>query len=313
MSEAHFIHTALYGPEYSWQGSSLRDLAALLVPDGILGRNNALLRADVNNLWARWFVEGIVDPRIYLEKEISYAFIFSDVFKVICKRFPSSTKEELRELSSIVAKITQRLIFVFQEDRKRISASKNDRVLLLEVFGKTPRCWICGGEFPEESIDNFIYQKQRKLPQPFLIDVFKPRGLKQWDLSIEIDHVVPHALGGRADDNLRLSCGWCNRHKSSFDSIYDVDGYPKRASHNQLGISTLPRPFWSVRILATKRCCEHYEGCDASSDCNKMTISPICFSGAANPCNLKVTCYTHDPFKSNRLQSPEFVKKIWNY
>jgi hypothetical protein len=227
MAEAEFIQTALYEPEYSWQSSSISDLASLRVPDNILGRNNTLLRADVNCQWARWFVEGIVDPRAYIGKEISYAYIFSDVLKVICDKFPGHNKEELREISSIVAKITQRFIGVFQEDRNRISASKSDRILLLELSGRTPRCWICGGEFSEEAVDNYIYKRKWKLPLPLLIDVFKPKGLNHRDLSIEIDHVVPHALGGGDDDNLKLSCGWCNRYKSSFKLYLRCKGLPQ--------------------------------------------------------------------------------------
>jgi hypothetical protein len=142
--------------------------------------------------------------------------------------------------------------------------------------------------------------------------VYKPRGLIERDLRIEIDHVFPFSQGGQDEDNLQLACGWCNRHKSAHLSIYDVEGQPRSAGQNSLGISSVPQPFWVVRLLALNRTCEYQSGCTRSVQTAELTVAAIRESGALNPTNLRVTCREHDPLGAIRLQPPSVAKQIWD-
>ncbi|QWV98232.1 HNH endonuclease [Geomonas nitrogeniifigens] len=311
--EHQFLKSALGEPETVWDGSALGFLSSLFVPDSILGRKKALLRADVNEQWAKWFVEGISDPRRYAEQQTSYPFVFKDVYSVIDDRFTDLTKSEKQEIASIASRTIYNLVDTYRLDRKRKSIPRSERTLLVEISGGKPRCWICGAKFSQDSIDNFILGETRSIPLPRFVDILKPRGLNQRDMAIEVDHVVPHAHGGGNENNLRLSCGWCNMNKSAFISIYDIEGMPKRSGSNDLGIHSLPRPFWAVRLLATGKNCEYKDGCQKTSLTSELTIAPISANGAMNPSNLKITCYDHDSFNVKRFQPPQKVKAIWRF
>ena len=311
MNETRFIQEALGDPGFSWNYTSLAALAGLQAPDNVLGRRQSLLRADINEQWARWFVESLADPRRYAATNSSYPHLFNEVFQVVDQRFTTFTRQEKQKLASTAARILQQGVTAFQSERRRQQISGAEKSLLIDLAGNPPRCWICGGQFTEEAIDNFIRRERREIPLPMLIDILKPRGLKQRDLSIEIDHVVPHAQGGTNEDNLKLACGWCNRHKSNFTSIYDVDGRPSLTGSNSLGIKSIPQPFWTVRLLAVGRCCEHQDGCGVSADYDAVTIAPIVNGGAMNPSNLRVTCYAHDPLREVRFQPKSIVMQIW--
>ncbi|WP_028324753.1 HNH endonuclease [Desulfatirhabdium butyrativorans] len=309
--EVSFITQALHNLAGTWNNATLSGLAALQVPENVLGRRRSLLRADINEQWAIWFIESLADPRRYAGNDVSYAFLFRDVLTVVDQRFHTFTKPEKKRIASTVARILQQRVLAFQAKRQRQPVSRSEKISLIELAGSSPRCWLCGWQFTKEAIDNFIQQGRREIPLPKFIDFLKPRGLKQRDLSIEIDHVVAHVHGGENEGNLRLACGWCNRYKSALTSIYDVEGRPRQVKPNNLGINSLPQPFWIVRLLATERVCEHPEGCDCSADDSEMTIAPICNGGALNPSNLRVTCYSHDNLGSIRFQPSRVVRQLW--
>lgn len=311
MDESHFLDRALGTGASTWDRSSLEDLARLQVPDSVLGRQKSLVRADINEQWARWFVESLADPRHYAKGRTSYPQIFSDILRMVDMRFGHFTRPQRQELASSAAKITKRLAEQFSSSTARKSIPLAEKKFLLGIAGEPPRCWICGGSFSEEAIENYLFQAGHIVPQPAFIDVLKPRGLIARDLNIEIDHVLPFSRGGDEENNLALACGWCNRHKSDYSSIYDIEGRPREAGTNDLGINSLPQPFWTVRILATVRTCEHPDGCNQSSDNSNLTISPLNACAAMNPANLHVTCYIHDPLRNVRLQSARIVSKLW--
>lgn len=311
MDEVNFLVKALHGLGCPWNRQSLAELSGLQVPEIVIGRRRTLLRADINEQWAMWFVEGLSDPRQYFDKDISYPFLFRDIFEVVEKRFNSFTKPEKKEISATVARTLLQRIEIFRPKRQRVPISKVEKRLLIDLAGKPPRCWICGSVFAECAIDNFLRQERYQVPLPKFIDIFIPKGLIQRDMAIEIDHVVPHAHGGNNEGNLKLACGWCNRHKSDFMSIYDVEGRPRQARSNNLGVSSLPQNFWTIRLLAVGKYCEHQEGCSCSTEKNELTVAPICIGGAMNPTNIRLTCYDHDPVKSIRFQPALVVKRLW--
>ena len=310
--ETRFLASALDLAASYWDAGTLRHLANLQVPDRLLGHQRPLLTADINQQWAQWFVESLADPRRYTLQPVTFPRIFEDVFKGLETRFSHLDRPERKELAATAARIlldfAQRL--QASQDRKRLSTRERRR--LLDYAGTSPRCWICGSEFPEAAIDNFLYRESHTIPLPPLVDILKPRGLFQRDLSVEVDHIIPHSQGGGDEDNLALACGWCNRHKSAHASIYDVEGRPKFAASNAFGASSLPQPFWTVRLLATVRICEHPLGCRASADREGVTVVPVHETGALNPVNLRVTCYKHDPYGASRFQAHRVAQAVWH-
>jgi len=308
ISEPGFVRKALGETSAAWNPARLLQIAEAKVPDRILGRRGELLRADINQQWAQWFAEGLADPRRYAN--LTYVRLFSDVAEAVRQAFQDYTRSEQREIATAVAEFLNWRTERFKGERGRASLDKEQRVLLIDLLN-IPRCWICGAVFREEAIDNFVNGRRNAVQTPPFVDIFKPIGLYEQDLRIEVDHVHPFSEGGSGDDNLRLACGWCNRYKSSFLSLYDVDGTPRPAGPNAIGVSSLPQPFWTVRTLAGLRVCEHPYGCASSVDFKEMTVAPINSCGALNPANLRVTCYEHDPLRPQRLQPEAQVRALW--
>ncbi|MBG1252214.1 HNH endonuclease [Burkholderia pseudomallei] len=283
-----------------------------VLPERVLGRRRAvLLRSDIHTQWAQWFVEGLADPSRYLEK--SYPHIFADVHAAVNRVFPDCTKPERLSLAQTAARFVENSASAIRKLKQRVQADREQRIVLLDLSGNPPRCWICGLRFCGEATENFRNGNAAlDLPSPPFLDILKPIGLKPQDLRIEADHVYPFSHGGGDLDNLRLSCGWCNRYKSSLQSLYEVEGRPISAAPNKFGFTTLPQRFWTVRTLATQRSCEHPDGCTASCDDHEMTIAPINDTGALNPGNLRVVCPEHDPYGNARLQHRDAVAALWS-
>jgi 5-methylcytosine-specific restriction endonuclease McrA len=234
------------------------------------------------------------------------------VWNAVDQRFRTDkTKSERHEIAVSVARILQMISKLWQDIRRRRALSRDDKRLLLDISGKPPRCWICGAAFKEVDVDNFLFGRTALSDLPRFVDVLRPRGLDERDLSIEVDHVVPFSRGGQDKGNLALSCGWCNRAKGAYTSIYDVAGQPLRAQPNSIGLHSLPQPFWVVRLLALGEGCTHPDGCELSRHNAELTIAPIREAGALNITNLRVTCFGHDSLGSRRLQPPGFVRKLW--
>jgi hypothetical protein len=267
-----------------------------------------MLRADINQQWAIWFAEGLADPRRYVS--LTYVQLFSDVRAAVRQTFHDYTNAEQLDISKAVAGFLNWRTERFKGERTRASFGREQRVLLIDLV-PIPRCWICGAAFRDEAIDNFLNGANHAILTSPFVDILKPIGLNAQDLRIEVDHVQPFSEGGTNEDNLRLACGWCNRYKSSRLSLYDVDGSPRPAGSNVIGVTSLPQPFWTVRTLAGIRKCEHSQKCTSSVDSAEMTVAPINSAGALNPANLRVTCYEHDPLGSRRLQPAHQVRAIW--
>ena len=73
-----------------WAGNALDHLASLQVPENILGNHRFVLRGDINEQWANWFVESIGDPKRYALERTLWPGVFADVFQGIQSRFPNS-------------------------------------------------------------------------------------------------------------------------------------------------------------------------------------------------------------------------------
>jgi hypothetical protein len=312
MSEIAFINSVLGNAAAMWNPIAVNEMASRVVPDSILGDKMQLLRTDIYEQWGSWFLEALADPMRYVLNGKGYPHIFHDVNSAVSSYFPKKTLHEKKALAQAIARIVELRVENIRAVKRRVSLSSADRLIMLELSENEPRCWICGVRFVKEAIENFRDGVKREMPMPQFVDVLKPIGLKSQDLRIEADHILPFSLGGKEEDNIQLACGWCNRQKSALQSIYQVEGGPIQAGPNAIGLSTLPRRFWVVRLLALNNTCEHQEGCTASSRTHEMTVSPRNQYGALNPNNLIVTCLEHDPLGPARLQTRDAVSTLWS-
>jgi 5-methylcytosine-specific restriction endonuclease McrA len=311
MSEILFLDS-LQLTRGAWDAKVVDRIASMAVPDGILGHRKSLLRCDIYRQWARWFIEGLADSAAFDPASVDYITVFVAVRAAVDQRFKDTlTPPSRHELASIAARTLYASIDERREEQRRARLGRGERVLLLELAGAPPRCGICGTAFSDQSIDAFVELQCPPDGKKALIDVLRPSGLSGRDLRIEVDHLIPFSVGGGETDNLRLTCGWCNAAKSANESLYDVNGTVRRVQRNALGITSLPRPFWVVRVLGTVGRCESETMCHATARNSELTVVPALASGALNPTNLRVTCLEHDPLRHLRLQPPSVVKKLW--
>jgi hypothetical protein len=287
-------------------------LSGLAVPERILGvRRRGLLRADAYIQWSSWFVESLADPRRYIDSSRTYAHVFKDALDAVRTYFHQFTAPEISALAKEVAEQVWQRVRLLRELRSRRSFGREERLNLLDTAGDPARCWICGFAFSGEAVDAFVSGPTRPADLPLFVDVFKPRGLVRRDSEIEIDHVEAWSAGGGEGGNLKLACGWCNRHKSAHCSIYDVSGAVVEAGANPLGIHTLPQKFWAIRLLATVGKCEWSNGCTSTTQTAELTVEPILRSGAMAPSNIRVVCAEHHWLGPRRLLPPQVVRTAW--
>ncbi|MBZ0235626.1 MAG: HNH endonuclease [Deltaproteobacteria bacterium] len=299
-----FLFATLGRDELPWEAGSISAIAALGIPDGMLGVRGGLLRADVRLLWARWFVEAICDPERFARSGDGYAHIVRTVHRRTHALFPTYPADERDVLALKLARLVNDEV----QRRQRLGRtvlSKATRADLLAEAGARPRCWVCGLAFAERAIEAFLGHRSvsDEAGLPVFLDFLKPSGLQRRDHQIEVDHVMPVTHGGQDGHNLRLACGWCNGHKGGRISLYDVMGRPTVFEHPTLGAVSATRPFWVVRLLALRRRCEWNGtgGCLRTSENSELTVCPHDPVGAMNPINLRVTCAEHDPIGLERL------------
>lgn len=308
----NFLHATLNSLETRWSEMGVTQVAPLFVPEMLLGRRSILLRADAHALWAKWFIESVCDPEAFVDPSPGYGIIFERVLPFAKKLDPDAPEPEIRTLAGNLASL------VLAEARRRSEARRvrmDDQIRqeLIDLFGPNPRCWICGYLFSAWAVDRFLgeHLSSTAATLPAFVDYAKPHGLLQRDLLIEIDHVVPVALGGREGENLRLACGWCNAAKSSHIAIYDVSGVGDRFDHPRLGRLTAPRAFWVVRTLALFGRCEWSGpgGCSRTTRNTELTIEAWNPPGALTPNNLRVVCAEHHRLGPDRLVARELFAR----
>ena len=298
----------------SWKADEVSQLSQLQVPDRILGdRRKGILRSDIAILWVTWFVESLIDPQRYVIDGTHYSHIFSDVIKEIRGKFSHLTVDEAHELASDISCEMWTRVNTLRQNNDRTQFSKDVRFDLLADAGERPRCWMCGHLFSTAAVKAFEEGKNSQIPAHEFVDVYKPLGLRSVDSTIQIDHVEAWSHGGSdSTDNLRLSCAWCNRNKSAHRSIYDVSGTAVSARVNNLKIYSLPQHFWTIRLIAAVRRCEHPDGCSCKVENSELTVEPVNINGVATPTNLRVVCSDHHYLKDKRLLPRKKVAEIWD-
>jgi len=293
---ADFLAGSVGVEKKHWSSQGVSSMAARALPDGLLGTRSAILRADINLLWARWFTESICGPSFGVHAKRGYAFVLGAVREQIDIRFSDYPSNERSGLARVMARFV--LEGVNQRRQERQPLSRDDKLNLLDAAGDPPRCWICGYAFDRHAIESFL-MPVHPLPLKTFVDLMKPR-LHERDYAIEVDHIVPFSEGGGGETNLAIACGWCNKAKGARLSLYDVQARPLIFHHPALGIISVPRAFWTVRILALRNRCE-YEACRTTASQAELTVLPRNPHGAMNPMNLMITCLDHDRLGPDRL------------
>lgn len=300
----------------AWCYDDVLNLASRALPSEIfLGDQELLLKGDQHHLWMRWFLEGLVSPyRIAADPDWGRLEILDLAFKRVTGLYATIEHGRRKKLAEAVTNHIFETVRVLRKSAQRDHATEATRHALIAVMSP-PRCYLCGYAFSKEAIDAFLKVRGREsIVLPSLIDVLRPRGLFERDLKIEIDHVVPVVAGGSGQENLRLACGWCNKHKGRRVSIYEAPFVAPRANVFHIGsmcLSELPSPFWVIRMLALKGHCQHIGGCDHTVKSAELFVSFGDWSGSPNPTNLRVHCREHDPIRIDRMQSRSVVEKLW--
>jgi hypothetical protein len=312
MEEISFLKLAL-DARRSWDTDEVRRLSQLVVPERILGdRRKSILRSDIRILWATWFIESLVDPRRYVPNEKTYTHLLYDALCQIQHTFSHLTKAESMELATEISAEVWERVSGLRLNAERAQIARDMRFDLLAEAGESPRCWMCGHLFSNDAVKAFEEGKQPNWGVYEFLDVYKPMGLRAVDFSIQVDHVDAWSHGGKHEiENLRLSCAWCNRNKSSYRSIYDVSGMAIIARPNRYNIFSLPQHFWTVRTITSVRRCEHPDGCDKNVSNSELSVEPINTAGVATPPNLRVVCWDHHFLKGKRLLPRRIVADVW--
>jgi hypothetical protein len=295
------LHAVAHVQSNPWDVSVLSSLAGRYVPDVFFGDHSVLIRGDMGLTWGRWFIEGLCDPEVYVEQHSSsYPHIFSVVFRRVGELFPTMPHQERMEVARHAAKMVHDEAGRRQAKR-RVSPTKKQKQSLWAAAKPGPRCYLCGHRFGVDAENLFLGHSTISPTLPLFVDFVKLRGINDRHLCVEVDHVQAVAHGGLGGSNFRLACGWCNVFKSSKTSVYDDDDELRTVTHPRLGKTTIPKPFWIVRLLAMRGQCEWPGGCDKTVQNAELTVVPRRRGAAMNPTNLRVTCENHDDFGADRL------------
>ena len=293
-----------------WSLGELEQLSSQVVPPGILGMTPELLQGDINKQWAQWFLRGICNIQYAHQDGWKYPQINAHVREWVDKEFggQSSHSEELINLiSRAIFNELQRL----RKRRERQSVSFEIKQELIDICNGRAHCWICGYKFRNESISNFLDSTRYKIPLPKWIDIYKPIGITERDVKIEVDHISPVCEGGdNSIENIRIACGWCNSHKGAHGSLYDVSGSALACELDGKAIS-LPQPFWVVRMLSViQRTFPGSRHCATTSE-KELTVTPQTSCGQMTPANLLIVSYDDERLNPDQLQPREKAEKLW--
>ncbi|MEU0217473.1 HNH endonuclease signature motif containing protein [Streptomyces sp. NPDC006265] len=291
-----------------WSESDLKEVAELSAPSGLLGRNEWILRADYSITVGRWFIEGLVDLGRYARNTENIGYLFREISQRLQEMDPQAPKDELQQIARQLTSFAWRDV----KARREAGRERIDNALRSVVwFRDEPlqRCYLCGYKFCPQARDLFLRRTSDPVEPHKLVDFTRPRGVRSRHLRVELDHVVPVAEGGTADeDNLRLACGWCNNVKSNLWSVYDAKAWSIGViEHPSLGVISVPQPFWTLRVVATRARCEAPQGCGARLIDHELFAAPRNIKGALTPTNLMVVCREHDPWAGHRLVSPRLL------
>jgi len=287
-----YIDQAIPGVNDAWNKQNLSSLALTTTPEALFSNRMNLFKADMTFTWLSWFIESIYDYNL-APADIDYPDVCSLVRRGLIKSGFLESADCFNDVWVNISKVI--FIYILRANgRKRQHVSKAIKFDLVSKARGNLKCWICGYKFLEDSVNIFL-NKPGKISLPSVVDYISPKGLKERDLKIEVEHKQPFSSGGGdLDDpnNIDLSCGYCNRYKWKFLSIYDANRSLRSFSHPRLGFVSVPQPYWVIRILAlTDKCSE--PNCTAHKKNQPLYVDFINDIGSAVPNNLKVVCRKH--------------------
>jgi hypothetical protein len=284
-----------------WDVRQVTSASNLSAPgDALHGAYNWLLTGDIHLLWARWFAEGIVDPDRYSVVSNPFPLVLERVLEHMPRIMPQHTDPQREQFALSITELIVDEIARLADAPGRRSWLLSEKRELWDASGLNPRCWICGYLFSVDASRRFLGQKSPLDGLPTWVDFMRPRGLAKYDLRVEVDHVGALGAGGD-EEELRLSCGWCNRHKRNYSLLYDAPGAMRGFLHPKIGRVSIPNSFWIVRALAMQQSCQYEAGCTESTESAELTVAAIRETGAPNPANLQVVCTSHDPLSGSRF------------
>lgn len=289
------IASILGRPGSIWDNDDISKLGHFTLPDVIFRQRGDLAAADFNHLWLSWYISALVSKSTaenggFLDIYQSIKGGLDDQLSGTCQ--PEQLRGWARSLTAVV--------FDHHSNRRgagRRALKEQERRELVGSYEGKVRCNICGYAFSQEQVDGFLGLRdvEEHGPLPAALDIAKPIGRRRRDIRIEVDHIVPIRHGGGYEENLQILCGWCNSIKSAYRGLYDVPGdVVDRAGW------LMPQPFWVVRIIGTRRRCEHPRGCGATARDAELTVDRVLHSGEFNPANMRVVCYSHDAMGESR-------------
>ncbi|WMU73475.1 HNH endonuclease [Enterobacter bugandensis] len=301
-----YIKSSLQGFSQVWDPLAIAYQSNIIPPDDVFLGGTSLLKNDINLQWLAWFCESLCNLDECSSVTDPYK-VFSLVRRGLISVEVDESDPSFFHLCDVISK------FMFNRinnlnGRLRQHINKQLKIDLIESSNGHPRCWICKSEFKQDAIDIFLGGK-KEIILPEYVDYMMPRGLIDRDLKIEVEHKLPFSKGGGDIDsleNIALSCGWCNRYKSNFISIYDVGRNLKTYKNASFTGFSIPEPYWIIRKLALATQCSHKK-CSLGRN-NQLYIDLINPRGAANPINLQVVCKKHVHDYHTRLVPRENYK-----
>ena len=268
-----------------------------------MGPQQDLVWNDTFGIWARWFLWGLVDLRVFVTSEGARA---GQVYSALRTRLAALLPEEnCEDRDRLARSLAHCAVVEIHHLAVREQINQAMRLKVLREAGSDARCWICGYLFSEWARAKIYEVDRGSAPVlPVLVDYWMPRGIYVRDIEIEVDHMIPRARGGtNTEDNLRLCCGWCNSHKADNVEIWD-GGVTNRNGfwdHTHKVWRTQPQPHWIVRTLALRGRCA-VKNCQANSSNSQIFAVPLVEGGAPTPANITVRCAKHDKDRARRLK-----------
>ncbi len=300
---------ATFLSEVPWDRDDLV-LASRSSPHVNVGRwNREVVEGDLALNQAYWRILALLDPLRLPAGSRDFGSLYQLLKSSLSEQF-AIDEVDARKPAKDVARFLSIEVQRLTKNSRRISLSIPLRNELIDSSGQSSRCWYCGHPFLQSQVRDFLQAAPQgpSLRRPRYVDFTAPRGRAVNDLHIEVDHVHPHSKGGDSGlSNLRLACGWCNRHKSALSILFDARSAPEVFVHQQLGSILTPVPFWVVRVLGTQRRCQA-QGCVATSESEKLVLASGNEAGALVPGNLVVYCTLHDPMSAQRLVPTKDLK-----
>jgi len=295
----------------TWKAETTQHLAELEMPEQVFRECRALLVGDARFIWLRWYISSIVDADRVLDDPLAN---HGDVYRTVLDGLRATTDlsgDDLKHLGKLLAREVSDSVEQLRKHRARAASSIERDRLIAESSG-VPRCWICGYAFDEMAIDRFLGLTTtstdcRKLPE--WIDRFKPFGMKAVDYEVQVDHVHPFSQGGAdSGENLKLCCGWCNATKGARLGLYDGSLYARVLRIRDGRSLSVPRAFWTVRLLALRGRCEDTSGCHSMTADAALSVNLKNPHGAAVPQNLLVLCENHNQRADRFVRRNEMAK-----